>query len=148
MPNKTNDWLDDLLDRHPGESVPSGFADRLQQRLQTKDTASDEVERHETKIHRFAKPILTMAAAALLVSIGFMMGAGQGPDYGVLDIGKGGQTAETDPEIEEIYEMRELLDSWELMSDEDLEMSFRQLTETDSEWLDELLEEPDNGEEE
>ncbi len=134
MPNKTNDWLDDLLDRHPAEPVPSGFAERVHEKVHT--------QRHQTTVHRFAKPLLTMAAAALLVSIGFMMGAGAGPDFKQINIGDGDSSASTDPEIEEIYQARELLDSWELMSDSDLEMGFRQLNEEDSDWLDELLVEP------
>lgn len=144
MPNKTNDWLDDLLDRHPAEPVPSGFAERVRSKLDSdqRAPAAPEHEHHETVIHRLAKPLLTMAAAALLVSIGFMMGAGQGPDYNTFNLGTGDNTADADREIEEIYQVRELLDSWELMSDEDLEMSFRQLNDMDSEWLDDLLAEP------
>ena len=153
MPNKTNDWLDDLLDRHPAEPVPSGFAERVQQAVADERSTSQAAgpksaanlgggQPHQTTFHRFARPLLTMAAAALLVSLGFMMGAGAGPDFQQVTIGNGGSTASTDPEIDEIYQVRELLDSWELMSDSDLEMSFRQLNEEDSDWLDELLVEP------
>lgn len=151
MPNKTNDWLDDLLDRHPAEPVPSGFAERVKQQLAQDEatpvdlvgsTESMEPVVHDTVLHRFTKPLLTAAAAALLISIGYMMGAGAGPDFRQIDLGDGPASADTDQEIEEIYQARDLLDSWELMSDSDLEMSFRQLNEQDADWLEELLVDP------
>ncbi|MBC8404924.1 MAG: hypothetical protein H8E15_06845 [Planctomycetes bacterium] len=127
MPNKTEDWLDDLLDRHPSEPVPTGFAARLAARL----------DRRQANMHRFLRPLLTVAAASLLLSIGFMMGAGAGPDFNKIQIGSGDPIISSD--INEIYEMRELLGSWELMSDQELENSFRQMNDEDSGWLEDLL---------
>jgi|GEM_PF-839739 hypothetical protein len=145
MPNKTEDWLDDLLDRHPHEPVPTGFAARLDARLDrspgqitgSADSPSTEFRRHQTTMHRFLRPLLTVAAAGLLLSIGFMMGAGAGPDFNKIQIGSGDPVISSD--INEIYEMRELLDSWELMSDQELENSFRHMNDEDSGWLEDLL---------
>ncbi|NQU49204.1 MAG: hypothetical protein HQ519_11200 [Planctomycetes bacterium] len=145
MPNKTEDWLDDLLDRHPNEPVPTGFAARLAARLDRgpgeltapADRSNTEYRPHQTTMQRFLRPLLTVAAAGLLLSIGFMLGAGAGPDFNEILINSGDQNISSD--INEIYEMRELLDSWELMSDQELEHSFRQMNDEDSGWLEDLL---------
>ena len=60
-----------------------------------------------------------------------------------IELDPGGQLAET--EIEEIYQNRELLLSWDLISDQELELSFRQLEDEEAGWLDDLVTPTDSG---
>ena len=141
MPNKNNDWLSDVLDRHPAEPVPQGFADSLKERLDQGPCPPQDFERPSIftspQLQRWSKPFLRTAAASLLLGIGYMLGASSVTGFGKIELDPGGQLAET--EIEEIYQNRELLQSWDLISDQDLELSFRQLEDEEAGWLDDLL---------
>ncbi len=151
MPSKKNDWLSEALDRHPAEPVPQGFAESLKERLgrdfELKPHPAQDFEEPSIltspRFQRWAKPFLATAAAALLLGIGFMLGAGSGTGFGKIELDPGGQLAET--EIEEIYQNRELLLSWDLISDQELELSFRQLEDEEAGWLDDLATPTDSG---
>ena len=111
------DWLDDILDTHPGATPPDGFAVRVAARA-----------RGEGRGRLLFLPRLTAAAAAglLLLAAGYWMGRG------APSLHDGIRLAETAPsaalEIDEIWRDRELLESMDLLSADDLELAFRDAT--------------------
>lgn len=123
----TDDWLDDLLDRLPGEPVPMGFAQRVRARIEAK---------RETP---FAPPRWTpfrgwlpqLAAASVLLAFGFWLGRG-GPEISppptqVTDpvTASGEVLVIDDPQLLELYENHDLLEAWELVVAEDAELGLR-----------------------
>lgn len=105
------DWLSDALDRHPGEPVPEGFEIRLMSRIRQ--------EQPGTRLHPWPLRI-TMAAGALLVlGMGYWLGMGAPPLREPIRVGNPGDTATL--EVEEIWRNRDLLESWELLNDPDLQ---------------------------
>ena len=111
------DWLDDVLDTHPGAAPPESFAARVAMRA-----------RAERRGRLLFLPRLTAAAAAglLLLAAGYWMGRG------APQLHDGIRFDETAPsaalEIDEIWRDRELLESLDLLSDNDLELAFRDAT--------------------
>ena len=109
------DWLDDLLDTQVGESPPEGFAERV--------VAQARAESPKGRLLRFPRIAAGMAAGFALLAIGFWLGRG-GPDLHPLENLPGGpDVAELD--VDEIYADRELLENLDLLSDEQLELAFR-----------------------
>jgi hypothetical protein len=143
MPNKTDDWFDRLLDRHPSEPVPAQFLQTLRTRIAEEvpiDRAGFGAARGsdtEGRALQILRPLLVAAAAVLLVSFGYMMGAGSSPEFNQITIHPEGQMAQSD--LEQIFQDREILQSWDLTSDADLELVFRKLSEEEDQWLDDLL---------
>jgi len=161
MQNKDKDWLDDALDHLPSEGAPDGFASRLQQRLQSEGlreaahrlVAVSVPESSSAKSMattatttatwppRWVRSVVTAAAAALLVGAGYQWGAGA-RNVGELQIDSGGELALS--EVSELYEIRDVLETWDLSADADLEVGMQLLAEEQSAILDELLAEGDD----
>ena len=111
------DWMDDLLDRHPGEPVPPGFHERLKARL------ADEPATQGPVLRPGFRRLLPMAAAAIVfLGIGFWLGRAGDP------LGEDpGRPSEETVSIEEIdLENLDLLQSWDLVLDESLELGWVQ----------------------
>jgi hypothetical protein len=131
MRNMTDPWLDDLLDRHPGEPVPDGFAERLRARIRAEEAAPAPVLRP-----RFGGWAGRAVAAALLLAAGFWLGRGR-PEVDVVPAGPGAEPvnaggAEVDSafldQLEVLYEDQELLEDWDLVVGEDYELALRDAT--------------------
>ncbi len=106
------DWLDDALDRHEGEPVPSGFAFRLNRRI---------ARQARSRLLRFRWPLM-LAASFLILTTGYWLGMGAPALSQPTQIGRPGDLASL--ELAEIYHNRELLEAWELLQDPDLELGF------------------------
>ncbi len=109
------DWLDDALDRHPGESVPDGFRIRLMGRI---------LAESQTRILRNPWAGRSLIAAGALVFLGFGYWLGMGaPSLTTPDrLDRPGDLAAAD--LEELWQHRELLESWDLLQDPELELGF------------------------
>lgn len=129
------EWLDDVLDQHPGAPVPEGFAERVL-------AAVGEEQPTQHKGGRLLQFSSLAAAAALLLAVGFWMGQGADPLRTPINPGIGGATAELD--VAELYDNRELLEDFELLSDAELELAFQD--ESSGTWiLDVPLEDSSEG---
>lgn len=98
------DWLDEMLDKHPGERASVGFLQRLMARIRHEERATtrrDTARRHAT---------LT-AAASLLFLAGFALGNYE-PSLS--------SEADTETVSNEFLDNLDLLMDWELVSDEAL----------------------------
>ncbi|MCH2111565.1 MAG: hypothetical protein MK213_01800, partial [Planctomycetes bacterium] len=113
------DWLNPLLDRIPEEAPAPGFEQRVHARLATEPTDSSPVP----SLWRGSSSLFIRAiAASLILALGFWMGRGN-PSL---------QPIETDPasasasmeELALLFENQELLEAWEFVADEDLELSW------------------------
>jgi hypothetical protein len=142
MPNKTDDWCERLLDRHPSEPVPTGFLSDLRERLagQTTTELSPRARNHDPQnlAYRWLRPLLAAVAAVLLVGIGYLLGVGSSPEFQQITVYPGTQMAQSD--LDELFQNREILQSWDLTSDADLELTFRQLAAEEDDWISNLLE--------
>lgn len=134
-----HDWLDDLLDRDPGEPVPPGFAEAVLARVarvarEGAGGGSGPGEGATAPAGRVLRPVfgsagrwlVTAAVAVVFLGVGFWMGRGRpevhtsSPDLG------GVATAEVD--LDELWENREVLEDLDLATDPDLELALRDLT--------------------
>ncbi len=130
----TEDWLDDLLDRHPGEPVPPGFAQRLRGRIEAEEGQAPPAGRILRPV--FGSWLARSAAGLLLLAVGFWLGRDQPevevlppPSTGEAEIAGGGElSSEFLDELDALYQDQALLDSWELLVDEDLELGLRDAT--------------------
>jgi hypothetical protein len=109
------DWLDDALDRHPGEPVPEDFSIRLMSRI-----------RSESRTRLFRSPWagrgLIAAGALVFLGLGYWMGMGA-PSLTFPDrLDRPGDLAAAD--LEELWQNRDLLESWDLLQDPELELGF------------------------
>jgi hypothetical protein len=84
----------------------------------------------------FVRPLLTAAAAALLVTLGYQLGAGTG-NHGTTMIDSSGAIAEAD--LIDLYEMRDVIEGWEMTADAELEPGFQAIAAADETWVDEIL---------
>lgn len=110
---ESRDWLSDALDRHPGEAVPEDFAIRLMSRIRAERRPPVSAA---PALRRFA-----LAAGALVVlGLGYWLGMGAPSLHEPVRIGDPGDTAGL--EIEEIWRNRDLLESWDLLNDPDLQL--------------------------
>ncbi|MCP4091988.1 MAG: hypothetical protein GY747_00955 [Planctomycetes bacterium] len=120
------DWLEEILDRDTGETVPEGFASRVVARTQT-----------QGRLLRFPRVAAVAAAAVLLLAAGFWMGNGAKPMEPVLI--DPGSTNSASLELAELYSNRDVLQDFEILSDADLEFAF--IDESTGAWiLDETVE--------
>jgi len=108
------DWLDEALDRHPAEPVPSGFKIRLMSRITSLSVPKG-------RIRPLRMPLL-VAAALLILATGYWMGMGAPTLSDSTQIGREGESAAL--ELEELYLNRDLLAAWELLQDPELELGF------------------------
>ncbi len=116
-----HDWLDDLLDRDPGEPVPPGFTDRVLARV----PAGPGRVLHP--VFGGASRWLAMAAVAVVfLGVGFWMGRGRPEVHVTSPELDGPATAQVD--LEELWENRGTLEDLDLVTDPDLELALRDLT--------------------
>ena len=109
-----NDWLDEVLARHPAEPVPPGFKIRLMSRIH-----QDSPRRGRVLSLRI--PLLLAAGLVILVT-GSWMGMGAPTLSSPIQVGGEGDLASLN--LEELYDNRNLLEAWELLQDPDLELGF------------------------
>ena len=120
------DWLEEILDCDPGETVPEGFASRVMARTHK-----------QGKLLRFPRVVAIAAAGALLIAAGFWMGNGAKPMEPVLGDPNSSDSASL--ELAELYSNRDVLQDFEILSDADLELAFHD--ESTGTWvLDETVE--------
>lgn len=146
MQNKTNDWLEDALDALPTQPPSLAFRDDLQARLQREGLRVAVPAMHATSSGRgsaqpgrllpFARALLTSAAAVLLISLGYQLGADSG-NHGTTLIDSSGAIAEAD--LIDLYEMRDVIEAWEMTADAELEPGFQAIAAADDSWVDEIL---------
>lgn len=110
---ESRDWLCDALDRHPGEAVPEGFAIRLMGRIRSEERPPKPGIPH---LRRFA------LAAGVLLTLGLGYWLGMGAPSLREPVRVGAPTDAAGLEIEEIWRNRDLLESWELLNDPDLQL--------------------------
>ena len=82
----------------------------------------------------FVRPLLTAVAAVLLVTFGYQLGADSG-NHGTTMIDSSGAIAEAD--LIDLYEMRDVIESWEMTADAELEPGFQAISAADETWIDE-----------
>ena len=123
----TADWLDDLLDRHPGEPVPQGFRSRLRRRLEQEglqESAAAAAGRQAavTPSHprSFGRWIPVAVAAGLLLFLGGFW-AGRGAPS-LSSSGPSPDPELASLELVELYRNQELLEAWPLVADGELEL--------------------------
>ena len=114
------DWLDDILDRHPGGEVPTGFTERVRGRIYAESQSSAPVLRP-----RFGSVLAQLAAAALLLAFGFWLGRGA-PDIGPIDRAPVDAQVSAE-EITELFKNQKLYMNWEFAVDEDIDLSLSDL---------------------
>ena len=85
------------------------------------------------RLHRMVRPLMTAAAAVLLIAVGYQLGDGNG-NHATMIMDQDGSLAEAD--LIDLYEMREVIDAWDLAEDAALERAF---AASDEVWVDELL---------
>jgi hypothetical protein len=117
MPKPTESWLEQLLHRHPGEKAPDWFLDGVRNRL---NVANDPPQ----GLSIWWKRAATIAAAGLLWVGGYFLGQGGGWKSATETNGAS-LTATELQEIMAIYENRDILQSWGMLGDADLELGFR-----------------------
>ncbi|MDA1259497.1 MAG: hypothetical protein O3A20_02620 [Planctomycetota bacterium] len=106
------DWLSDALDRHPGEKVPDDFAIRLMSRIHA--------ETPRTGVHKWPLRMAIAAGALVILGLGYWLGMGTPNLRKPVLVGTPGDTAAL--EVEEMWRNRDLLESWELLNDPDLQL--------------------------
>lgn len=127
------DWLDDALDRLPGAEPPADFAARTVARARG--------ERRGI-LHRFPRVTAAAAAGLMLLAVGYWLGRGAPELHDTPGLYESPDAAALN--LDEIYADRELLESLELLADDELELAFRDVAE--GTWLlDETV--PGSGEE-
>ena len=138
MQNKTKDWLSEALDTLPPEVPPLAFPTELDARLRREGLRPDASNAPSPagRLLSFVRPVVTAAAAALLLAIGYQLGA-ESSNHAETVIDSDGAIAEAD--LIDLYEMREVIEAWDLASDADLESGFQALAAEDEAWVDEFL---------
>ncbi len=134
----TDPWLDDLLDRHPGEPVPEGFAQRLRARIEAEEADPEPAPAPAGELLRpaFGSWLARGVAAALLLAVGFWLGRDQpavdlepaGPAEEALTAEGGEVDSAFLEQLDQLYQDQELLDSWDLVANEELELALRDAT--------------------
>ncbi len=110
----TEDWLDTMLDRYPRPSVPAGFEDEVRARVaQEKPSAFAKVLRGAW--------LARAAAALLLLGAGYWMGQGAPSLHLPPAVVEGPAVAQV--ELDAIFADRALLEAWDLVSDDALELA-------------------------
>ena len=117
MPKPTDSWLEELLHRHPGEKAPEWFLAGVRHRL---DREREEPQR----LSRWWRRAMAVAAAGLLWIGGYYLGQGGG--WSIAEESNGAHLTSAElHQIMAIYENRDILQSWEMLGDVDLELGFR-----------------------
>ncbi|MGB0952579.1 MAG: hypothetical protein ACPG31_05100 [Planctomycetota bacterium] len=120
------DWLDDILDQDSPEPVPEGFLARVMEEVSAEEgsshSASTSPHSGGGRLLHFPQLLGMTAAAIVLVAAGFWMGHGARPMEQSPAVLGGPENAELD--LEEMYRNRELLEAFDVLSDEDLEGAF------------------------
>ncbi|KAA3611550.1 MAG: hypothetical protein DWQ01_05525 [Planctomycetota bacterium] len=119
----TSDWLDDLLDEHPNEPVPAGFRERVLAKVKAEEPQQN---RGRVLFGLFKKGMISGAAAALLLWVGFWLGRGK-PEVDFTGIS---HPEALDPTVlAEIYQNQEILQDLDLMTEAEMELPFRVATD-------------------
>lgn len=119
------DWLEDILDRDTPESVPEGFAERVVQAARAEAAAGASGGSNpepQGRLLHLPHFLGLASAAALLLAVGFWIGQGAQPLHQEPVLGSGPDNASLD--LEELYRNREVLEDFEILSDEELNEVF------------------------
>jgi hypothetical protein len=111
------DWLDDILDAHPGDTPPEGFAARVA--AQARGTGRG-------RLLAFPRFAAASAAGLLLLAAGYWMGRGAPDLHDGIRLNQEVPSAALG--VDEMWRDRELLESLDTLSAEELEMAFRDAT--------------------
>lgn len=119
---ESRDWLTDALDRHPGEQVPEGFAIRVMSRIRSEGPSVEapHAEAPRGRIHRWPLRLALAASALAVLGMGYWLGMGAPSLREPVLVGTPGDTATL--EVEEMWRNRDLLESWELINDPELQV--------------------------
>lgn len=117
------DWTDELLSRHPGASAPPDFAQRLRTRIQSEDLKDVAGAGRAVPVLRpVFRQLVPMAAAAIVfLAVGFWLG--RETDH-VGDPTKSAVEESAVGEIPSSLEELQLLQAWDLVADESLELGW------------------------
>ena len=118
------DWLDDILDHDTPEQAPEGFLAGVLEKVSAEQERSQAAPTPRGGGRLLHLPqLLGMAAAAIvLVAAGFWMGHGARPMEAEPHLMGGPENAMLD--LEELYRHREVLEAFDVLSDEELENAF------------------------
>ncbi|PCJ54574.1 MAG: hypothetical protein COA70_05490 [Planctomycetota bacterium] len=114
------DWLDEILDRDTPESVPEGFLERVI--VQAKDEEASSQQPSGGRLISFPQLMSMTAAAVMLLAVGFWMGQGGENLHAPAVLGNGPENAMLD--LDELYLNREVLEAYDVLSDDDLNSAF------------------------
>lgn len=110
---ENRDPLSDLLDRHPGEPVPEDFAIRVMNRIRVEPAPHG-------RLLAWPRRIALAAGALVVLGLGYWLGMGAPALREPQRIGIPGDVAVLD--LQEIYRNRDLLESWELLVDPEVQL--------------------------
>ncbi|MAW59804.1 MAG: hypothetical protein CMJ94_03090 [Planctomycetes bacterium] len=127
--------MDDALDAVPTQPVSFGFRSELRDRLVAEGLREAPEAAPAGRLHRMLRPLMTAAAAVLLVAVGYQLGNGGG-NHATTIIDSDGAIADAD--LIDLYEMREVISAWELAEDAALEPAFAAMAQ-DEAWVEDLL---------
>ena len=120
-----DDWLDGLLDRHPGAPVPEDFGERVRARLRAEEAP--------VLAGPWRRRLSLAAAGLMLLAGGYWLGRGAPEPSAPVLVDEqpavesaGGPREELDDLVLEIYENRDLLESFSTLTDAGLEILFRE----------------------
>lgn len=116
--NSEPDWLEEALDRHPGEPVPEGFAARLRARLDAERPLAP-AGGGRLLLWRW---LPVAAAAAVFLAVGFWLGRGARPLHRPQVVPGGESLAAAD--LEDMFQQREVLEDLPLVTDDALDLAF------------------------
>jgi len=113
------DWLDNILDRHPGADVPAGLTERVRLEVAAEEPSGKLLNAS------FGEWTTQLVAAALLLALGFWLGNGR-PD--VSPIQQDPVDAQVSAaELVQLYENQALFSEWEMAVDESIDLSLSDL---------------------
>ena len=113
------DWLDNILDRHPGADVPAGFTERVRLEVAAEEPSGKLLNAS------FGEWTTQLVAAALLLALGFWLGNGR-PDVSPIQQDPVDEQVSA-AELVQLYENQALFSEWEMAVDESIDLSLSDL---------------------
>ncbi len=120
------DWLTNALDELPTEPASTGFAERVRARVERECGELPQQKSGKLLHGRFPQVAAAMVAASLLLTVGFWVGSGAQPIHRSISDGALGESAVLT--LDELFQNRAALESWDLVLDGKAEMGFADAT--------------------